>query len=210
MKNDKKKKFNNDDDDDDEDNSFKSKKLSSIKSTGRYHPVTSITQNIKVSNEKNEKENKEKESKEKDNKKRKFQTPYKKKEGDIEKEEKEEEEKNKKSKIGEKKDKDKKKTTIEDLFEGEVPDDLKNAEPKLVEMICNEIMCKKLTTTWDDICGLEFAKKSVFEVIIFPLMRPDIFTGLRTPPKGFNIIFKVLRFIIIWPTRNSMKIIFYY
>lgn len=37
---------------------------------------------------------------------------------------------------------------------------------------------------WDDIAGLEFVKKTVKEIIVLPLLRPDIFTGLRGPPKG--------------------------
>ncbi|CAB4062267.1 FIGNL1 [Lepeophtheirus salmonis] len=32
--------------------------------------------------------------------------------------------------------------------------------------------------------GLEFVKTMVQEIVVFPLMRPDIFTGLRGPPKG--------------------------
>ena len=39
-------------------------------------------------------------------------------------------------------------------------------------------------TDWDDIAGLEFVKKTVKEIVVFPLLRPDIFTGLRAPPKG--------------------------
>ena len=38
--------------------------------------------------------------------------------------------------------------------------------------------------TWDDIAGLEYAKKTVKEAIIWPLQRPDLFKGLRAPPKG--------------------------
>lgn len=37
---------------------------------------------------------------------------------------------------------------------------------------------------WDDIAGLEFAKQSVQEIVVWPMLRPDIFTGLRGPPKG--------------------------
>lgn len=32
--------------------------------------------------------------------------------------------------------------------------------------------------------GLEFPKRCVMEAVIWPMMRPDIFTGLRGPPKG--------------------------
>ena len=38
--------------------------------------------------------------------------------------------------------------------------------------------------TWDDIAGLEFVKKTIKEIVIWPMLRPDIFNGLRGPPKG--------------------------
>ena len=31
--------------------------------------------------------------------------------------------------------------------------------------------------------GLEFAKATIKEIVIWPMLRPDIFTGLRGPPK---------------------------
>ncbi|XP_006623309.1 fidgetin-like protein 1 [Apis dorsata] len=67
----------------------------------------------------------------------------------------------------------------------EVEDErLKNVEPKMVELIKNEIMDSKTTICWDDIAGLEYAKKIIKEVVVYPMLRPDIFTGLRRPPKG--------------------------
>ena len=30
----------------------------------------------------------------------------------------------------------------------------------------------------------EFAKKTIHEIIIWPMLRPDIFTGMRAPPRG--------------------------
>lgn len=36
-------------------------------------------------------------------------------------------------------------------------------------------------TTWDDIAGLETVKQSLQETAILPLIRPDLFTGLRRP-----------------------------
>ena len=39
-------------------------------------------------------------------------------------------------------------------------------------------------TDWNDIAGLDFVNKTVKEIVVFPLLRPDIFTGLRSPPKG--------------------------
>ncbi|XP_078032841.1 fidgetin-like protein 1 [Augochlora pura] len=67
----------------------------------------------------------------------------------------------------------------------EVEDErLKNIEPKMVELIKNEIMDCKATVSWDDIAGLQYAKKIIKEVVVYPMLRPDIFTGLRRPPKG--------------------------
>jgi SpoVK/Ycf46/Vps4 family AAA+-type ATPase len=39
-------------------------------------------------------------------------------------------------------------------------------------------------TTWEDIAGLEFAKKNINEIIVWPLLKPELFRGLRQPPKG--------------------------
>jgi ATP-dependent 26S proteasome regulatory subunit len=37
------------------------------------------------------------------------------------------------------------------------------------------------STTWDDVAGLENAKRSLQESAILPLIRPDLYTGLRKP-----------------------------
>uniref|UniRef100_A0A183AX67 AAA domain-containing protein n=1 Tax=Echinostoma caproni TaxID=27848 RepID=A0A183AX67_9TREM len=41
-----------------------------------------------------------------------------------------------------------------------------------------------LNLLWEDIAGLEFQKKALQEAVILPMLRPDLFTGLRGPPKG--------------------------
>ncbi|XP_026901801.2 fidgetin-like protein 1 isoform X1 [Acinonyx jubatus] len=61
---------------------------------------------------------------------------------------------------------------------------LKNLEPKMIELIMNEIMDHGPPVNWDDIAGIEFAKATIKEIVVWPMMRPDIFTGLRGPPKG--------------------------
>lgn len=60
---------------------------------------------------------------------------------------------------------------------------LQGCDPKLVEMITFEMM-ESPGVRWDSIAGLEFAKKSVREIVVWPILRPDMFTGLRGPPKG--------------------------
>ena len=63
----------------------------------------------------------------------------------------------------------------------------KNLDPRMVEAIEGEIMDKQPNLTWDDIAGLEFAKKTINEIIIWPMQRPDIFTGMRAPPRGIML-----------------------
>ena len=41
---------------------------------------------------------------------------------------------------------------------------------------------------WDDIAGLQFVKTTVKEIVVFPLLRPDIFHGLRAPPKVSSVV----------------------
>ncbi|KAK9762222.1 Fidgetin-like protein 1, variant 2 [Basidiobolus ranarum] len=65
-----------------------------------------------------------------------------------------------------------------------VDERLKNIEPRMIEMIMNEIMDRSLSITWEDIAGLEHAKNTIKEIVVWPMLRPDIFTGLRGPPKG--------------------------
>ena len=43
---------------------------------------------------------------------------------------------------------------------------------------------KSLTTTWNDISGLAEPKQALQEAAILPLVRPDLYTGLRAAPKG--------------------------
>ncbi|KAK2922141.1 fidgetin-like protein 1 [Channa argus] len=61
---------------------------------------------------------------------------------------------------------------------------LKNFEPKIIELIMSEIMDHGPPVGWDDIAGLEFAKTTIKEIVVWPMLRPDIFVGLRGPPKG--------------------------
>eukprot|EP01114_Cavostelium_apophysatum_P023607 TRINITY_DN8946_c0_g1_i2.p1 TRINITY_DN8946_c0_g1~~TRINITY_DN8946_c0_g1_i2.p1 ORF type:complete len:682 (-),score=186.35 TRINITY_DN8946_c0_g1_i2:42-2024(-) len=64
---------------------------------------------------------------------------------------------------------------------------LTGCEPHMVEMILSELMEGTSKTTWDDIAGLEYAKQTVFEMIILPLKMPQLFKGLREPSKGLML-----------------------
>lgn len=72
----------------------------------------------------------------------------------------------------------------EEKSDPEMDERLKNIEPKMVELITNEIMDHGPPVSWDDIAGLEFAKSVIKEIVVWPMLRPDIFKGLRGPPKG--------------------------
>lgn len=39
-------------------------------------------------------------------------------------------------------------------------------------------------TSFEDIVGLESIKESIKEAIIYPRMRPDLYKGIRAPPRG--------------------------
>ncbi|KAJ3282916.1 hypothetical protein HK104_010648 [Borealophlyctis nickersoniae] len=67
---------------------------------------------------------------------------------------------------------------------GEVDERLRNIEPRMVETIMNEIMDRIPQVTWNDIAGLEHAKNTIMEIVVWPMLRPEIFTGLRAPTKG--------------------------
>lgn len=54
----------------------------------------------------------------------------------------------------------------------------------MVELIKSEIMDCSTSLHWNDIVGLAFAKTAIQEAVVWPMLRPDIFTGLRKPPKG--------------------------
>ncbi|KAK3918473.1 Fidgetin-like protein 1 [Frankliniella fusca] len=57
-------------------------------------------------------------------------------------------------------------------------------EDRFIDQIYDGCLLAKCDTEWSDIGGLEEVKKSLKEVVIDPLRRPDIFTGLRAAPKA--------------------------
>lgn len=75
---------------------------------------------------------------------------------------------------------------------------------KLVEYIQNDVLDSSPNVKWDEIAGLEFAKKTIKEIIIWPLLRPDLFGGIRRPPKVITYInfYILLGTFTIWTTWN--------
>ncbi|KAH8377881.1 hypothetical protein KR093_007664, partial [Drosophila rubida] len=65
-----------------------------------------------------------------------------------------------------------------------VPSSLAHLDPLMVEQITRESMHKYKVIAWEDVAGLEYAKSTFMETIIHPLQRPDLFKGVRRPPRG--------------------------
>lgn len=51
-------------------------------------------------------------------------------------------------------------------------------------MIASDIIDTSPAISWADISGLDTAKKALYETVVLPIARADIFTGLRAPPRG--------------------------
>ena len=54
----------------------------------------------------------------------------------------------------------------------------------LKEKIMNEIVDSKPDVKFSDVVGLKEAKQILKEIIVIPNLRPDLFVGLRSPPRG--------------------------
>merc|ERR1719409_1127715 len=51
-------------------------------------------------------------------------------------------------------------------------------------MIERDILVSNLDVSFDDIGGLESAKRAMNEAVVLPLILPELFTGIRKPWKG--------------------------
>ena len=65
---------------------------------------------------------------------------------------------------------------------GNSKSDSENA--KFKDALSAAIVTEKPNVKWEDVAGLEQAKKTLQEAIILPVKFPDIFTGIRKPWKG--------------------------
>ena len=60
----------------------------------------------------------------------------------------------------------------------------KGVDESAARQIFNEIVVKGDEVHWEDVAGLDAAKKALKEAVVYPFLRPDLFMGLREPARG--------------------------
>lgn len=60
---------------------------------------------------------------------------------------------------------------------------LKTCDPHLLEMVTSDIVQQGPPVDWNDIAGLELAKATLKEEVLWPILRPDMFSGLGPAPR---------------------------
>ncbi|RLV91572.1 Protein SAP1 [Spathaspora sp. JA1] len=61
---------------------------------------------------------------------------------------------------------------------------IRGIDPVAAKQILTDIVVHGDEVYWDDIIGLESAKESLKEAVVYPFLRPDLFRGLREPTRG--------------------------
>jgi spastin len=61
---------------------------------------------------------------------------------------------------------------------------LRGVDRKCVELILAELVDEKPAAKWTDVVGLEGVKSMLDEMVILPMIRPDLFRGIRAPSRG--------------------------
>ena len=73
-------------------------------------------------------------------------------------------------------------------YNNNVPNNNKNINGKeddeMDEKIESEIMVKNPGVKFNDIIGMKEMKRILYEIIVVPTIRPDLFTGIRKPQRG--------------------------
>jgi SpoVK/Ycf46/Vps4 family AAA+-type ATPase len=73
---------------------------------------------------------------------------------------------------------------IEAKMQDQIIESIRGIDPTAAKLIFNEIVVQGDEVHWSDIAGLETAKNSLKETVVYPFLRPDLFSGLREPARG--------------------------
>jgi len=73
---------------------------------------------------------------------------------------------------------------IKEKMEGQIVSEIRGIDHGAAKQIFNEIVVHGDEVHWEDIAGLETAKNSLKETVVYPFLRPDLFSGLREPARG--------------------------
>ena len=60
----------------------------------------------------------------------------------------------------------------------------KGVDENAAKQVFNEIVVEGDEVHWEDVAGLDGAKKALKEAVVYPFLRPDLFMGLREPARG--------------------------
>ncbi|AGO11668.1 AaceriADL109Wp [[Ashbya] aceris (nom. inval.)] len=73
---------------------------------------------------------------------------------------------------------------LKEELEAGIIDSLRGVDKTAAKQIFSEIVVRGDEVHWDDIAGLDSAKNSLKEAVVYPFLRPDLFRGLREPVRG--------------------------
>ena len=73
---------------------------------------------------------------------------------------------------------------LKEALEDEIINSLPGVDKTAAKQIFSEIVVHGDEVHWEDIAGLENAKFSLKEAVVYPFLRPDLFLGLREPVRG--------------------------
>lgn len=73
---------------------------------------------------------------------------------------------------------------LKEMLEDEIISSLRGVDKTAAKQIFAEIVVHGDEVHWEDIAGLESAKSSLKEAVVYPFLRPDLFRGLREPVRG--------------------------
>lgn len=73
---------------------------------------------------------------------------------------------------------------IREKMEDQIISEIRGIDHGAAKQIFNEIVVHGDEVHWEDIAGLETAKNSLKETVVYPFLRPDLFSGLREPARG--------------------------